>query len=314
MKKNFHQPVLLNEVLKFLDVKKGRKYIDSTVGGAGHAQAIIQKGGQLLGIDCDPEAVQASKERLQKVCPAPLGAPRRNVEVSSLRGPNALWKITLGNFSKLDEIAKRERFEKVHGILFDLGVSSHQLETAKRGFSFQNEGPLDMRLDPAFSVTAADLVNALSRKELYALFTRLGEEKRARTIADALVRARCLKKIETTTELADIIVDVYGGRKKIHHLHPATKVFQALRIAVNDELNNLKSGLFQAERLLKKQGRLVVISFHGLEDRIVKNFFKEENQAGRLGIMTKKPTTPSQKEVLENPRSRSAKLRAAFKI
>lgn len=295
MKEKFHQPVLLNEVIEYLNVKEGGRYIDTTVGGGGHAERIIQKGGRLLGIDCDPEAVEFAKKRLEKDC------------------PGAFWKIVQGNFANLSEIAQEHGFTQVNGILFDLGVSSHQLEAPERGFSFQEEGPLDMRMDPDLAVTAADLVNALSRNELNALFTRLGEEKRARAIADALVRARCLKKIQTTDQLANIVVEIYGGRRKVHGRHPATKVFQALRIAVNDELNNLKEGLLQAEKLLRPSGRLVIISFHGLEDRIVKNFFKEKSRAGRLEIMTKKPIRPTEKEMDFNPRSRSAKLRAAEK-
>lgn len=295
MKERFHQPVLLNEVIEHLNVKEGGKYLDTTVGGGGHAEAIIQRGGRLLGLDCDPEAVEFTKKRLNEVC------------------PDAFWKVIRGNFTNLAAIAQEHGFTQVDGLLFDLGVSSHQLETPARGFSFLEEGPLDMRMGPDLKVTAADLVNGLSRKELNALFTKLGEEKRARTIADALVRTRRLKKIETTQQLAEIVVEVYGGRRKVHGRHPATKVFQALRIAVNDELNNLKEGLLQAEPSLKPGGRLVVISFHGLEDRLIKNFFREKSREGKLKIITKKPIRPSSKEIKNNPRSRSAKLRAAEK-
>lgn len=300
MTTKFHQPVLLNEAIQFLKVQKGKRYIDTTIGGGGHAQAIIDQGGLLLGIDCDPQAVAYTQKRLSSVCPA----MHRLVH-----GPDAFVRVVKANFADLKKIADQFGFSSVDGILFDLGVSSFQLETASRGFSFRQNGPLDMRMDPEMSVSAADLVNALSRKELYELFIRLGEEKRARTIADALVRARRLRKITTTQELANISIAVYGGQEKIGHLHPATKVFQALRIAVNDELNNLKSALPEAAKLLEKKGRLAVISFHSLEDRIVKNFFKEMEKRGEFTILTMKPITPNKEEIIENVRSRSAKLR-----
>ena len=289
----FHQPVLLNEAIKLLNIKKERKYIDATVGGGGHAEAVLKTGGRVLGIDWDPEAVRYAKEYLKKAC------------------PDTSWKITRGNFANLEEIAKKEGFGKVFGILFDLGVSSYQLKTSERGFSFQKDASLDMRMDPRLAITAADLLKVLSKKQLNVLFTRFAQEKRARAIADAIVRARRIKPIETTKELVDLVTSVYGGKRKIRAIHPATKVFLALRIVVNSELENLKVVLSQALDLLKPNGRLVVISFHESEDRIVKRFLKNEK---KIQILTKKPITPSEEEIRINPRSRSAKLRAGEKI
>ena len=292
---DFHLPVLLKEVVEFLNIEKGKKYIDATVGGGGHAEAILKAGGEVLGIDWDPEAVKFAKEYLKRAC------------------PGTSWRIARGNFAHLKEIARREGFEKVSGVLFDLGVSSHQLEALERGFSFQVDALLDMRMDPSLAVTAADLLKVLSKKQLYALFTRFAQEKRARAIADAIVRARQIKPIERTRELADLVVKVYGGKRKIKGLHPATKVFLALRIAVNSELENLKVVLPQAVELLKPRGRLAVISFHESEDRIVKMFFKDAKKREILKILTKKPVTPSSEEIKINPRSRSAKLRVGEK-
>ena len=289
----FHQPVLLNEAIKLLNIKKERKYIDATVGGGGHAEAVLKTGGRVLGIDWDPEAVRYAKEYLKKAC------------------PDTSWKITRGNFANLEEIANKEGFGKVSGILFDLGVSSYQLKTSERGFSFQKDASLDMRMDPRLAITAADLLKVLSKKQLNVLFTRFAQEKRARAIADAIVRARRIKPIETTKELVDLVTSVYGGKRKIRAIHPATKVFLALRIVVNSELENLKVVLSQALDLLKPNGRLVVISFHESEDRIVKRFLKNEK---KIQILTKKPITPSEEEIRINPRSRSAKLRVGEKI
>lgn len=289
----FHKPVLLREVIELLNIEKNKKYIDATVGGGGHAEAILKTGGQVLGIDWDPKAIKHVKEYLKQAC------------------PDTSWKIVCGSFVNLEEIAKKEGFGQILGILFDLGVSSYQLLAQKRGFSFQKNAPLDMRMDPKLAVTAADLLKVLSKKQLYALFTKFAQENRARAIANAIVRARGLKPIKTTSELADLVVNVYGGKKKVKGLHPATKVFLALRIAINSELENLELVLPQAVSLLKQGGRLAVISFHESEDRIVKRFFKETKS---LKVLTKKPVPPSEEEVKRNPRSRSAKLRVVEKV
>lgn len=288
----FHQPVLLDEVVRFLNIDKSSQYLDATVGGGGHSEAILKAGGQVLGIDWDPAAVSSAKERLSQVC------------------PNASWQVVQGNFSCLEEIAERHGFRQVSGIIFDLGVSSHQLDTVERGFSWQKEALLDMRMDPALAVTAADLLKILSKKQLNELFTRFVQEKRARAIAEALVRTRNIKPITTTKQLADLVMRVYDDRRKIRHLHPATKVFLALRLAVNSELSNLAAVLPSAVRLLAPGGRLLVISFHQTEDRLVKNFFRENSN---LKILTKKPVKPSPEEVGVNPRARSARLRVGEK-
>lgn len=299
----FHKPALLKETTNYLKVIRGEKYIDATVGGGGHSEAILKLGGKILGIDCDPEAIKAARRYLSTACPGP-----------KFRTPNTFWRLVQGNFVHLKNLAKENNFTRVAGILFDLGVSAYQLETPKRGFSFNLEGPLDMRMDPSLSVTAADLVNGLNKGELDKLFSELGQEHYSRRIAEAICRARRLKPIKTSKELAEIVVRVKSKRSKFARLHPATLCFQALRIAVNDELNSLKKALPQALDLLKLDGRLVVISFHSGEDRIVKRFFRKKDKAKELQILTKKPVRPTIKEVGQNPRSRSAKLRAGEKI
>ena len=289
MNKN-HVPVLLKEAADLLAVKPSGRYIDATLGGGGHAQEIIRQGGQILGIDQDPQAITIAQQRLH-----PTHA-----------------QVVLGNFANLESIAQEHGFAPAAGIIFDLGVSSFQLDTPERGFSFQADAPLDMRMSPDLAVTAADLVNGLGRKELYALFTKLAQERLARPIADAIVESRRIRPINTTRQLATLVERVYGRRRD--HLHPATKVFQALRIAVNDELNNLKAALPQALNLLGSRGVLIVISFHEGEDRIVKHQFKNWALDHQGIILTPKPIIPSVEEIRSNPRSRSAKLRAFKKI
>lgn len=274
----YHIPVLLNEVIAGLEVKPGEKYIDCTYGGGGHYQAIEKAGGRVLGIDQDPEAK------------APVH----------------------GNFAHLKEIAAKAGFDQVAGILFDLGVSSHQLETDYRGFSFNREAKLDMRMDPATQmVTAADLINAGGERELANLFWKFGEERFSRQIAKAIVDSR---PIATTNQLAEVILRVRpaASRRGRDRTHPATRVFQALRIAVNNELESLEVALPQAVKLLKPGGKLLVVSFHSLEDRIVKNFMRMNANTGRM--VANKPITPTDEEVRNNPRARSGKLRIYEKI
>jgi 16S rRNA (cytosine1402-N4)-methyltransferase len=292
----FHEPVFLKEVIEYLAVKRGKKYIDATVGGGGHSKAILKLGGQLLAIDCDPEAIKAAREHLSTAC------------------PGASWRLSQGNFKDLAKIAGKYGFEKVDGVLFDLGVSSYQLETPKRGFSFNLPGPLDMRMDPSLQVTAADLVNGLNKGELEELFKKNTDEHFTGCIAQAIVRARRLKPITTCEQLAEIIVRAVGKRGRFARIHPATKVFQALRIVVNDELNNLRQALPQAVEFLNPGGRLAVISFHSGEDRIVKYFLKDAERHGIMRIITKKPVRPTLEEMEANPRSRSAKLRVGEKL
>lgn len=304
----FHRAVLLQESIHYLKIQKGEKYIDATIGGGGHTEAILKKGGIVLGIDCDPEAIKAAGRYLSQACPVPHrdGA-----------GPGASWRLAQGNFTHLEEIAVKEGFSQVAGVLLDLGVSTHQLEIPERGFSFNIEAPLDMRMDPSLTVTAADLVNGLNKGELDELFSKLGQEKHSRRIAAALVSARRVRLIKTCGELTKIVLKAQpkrGRREKTGprrwRRHPATRVFLALRIAVNDELNNLKKALPQAIEVLKPKGRLVVISFHSGEDRIVKQFLRREEDK-KLKILTEKPVRPTPEEREKNPRSRSAKLRAA---
>ena len=289
----YHKSVLLKESIDALksDVMSDRHawYIDCTLGDGGHSIEIIKRGGQAVGIDIDPQALLRVQKRFQD-----LGIGKEK------------YKLIQGNFRDLKNLIQTEP-KKFSGVLFDLGVSSYQLETPKRGFSFGKIGPLDMRMDPSLSVLAGDLVNTLSGKELYGLFKSLGEEKYSWAVAAALVRAREVKLFETTKELAEIIERAVGFRKG--KIHPATRVFQALRIAVNDELDALQEGLDQAKDLIAKNGRIVVISFHSLEDRIVKLKFRKWQLEGLGFSLTKKPIIPSDDEIRVNPRSRSAKLR-----
>src|SRR5260221_4083169 len=252
----YHTTVLLQEAVDALEVKQGQKYIDATLGGGGHTKLILEHRGEVLGIDVDQEALKYVEEELR----------------------SKRLHVVRGNFAHIAEIAKENGFDHVAGILFDFGVSGHQLETAERGFSFLHDAPLDMRMDKDLSVSATELVNGLNQAELTELFEKLGEEWRGKKIAQAILAARKIKPIETTTELSDIIRDVYKTREKIH---PATKVFQALRIAVNDELGSIRDALPKALELLGPGGRLVTITFHSLEDRIVKETFREFENTGK---------------------------------
>lgn len=292
---DYHIPVLLKETVFYLDVRRDEKYIDCTLGGGGHTAGIIEAGGIVLGIDQDLEAIEHVSKNLK-------------FEIRNLK-----LVLKHGDFAHLNEIAQDAGFTKVSGILFDLGVSSHQLETDYRGFSFNANAPLDMRKDQkGQTVTAADLVNAGSELELANLFWKYGEERDSRAIARAIVEYRQTKKVETTDELAKIILKVSHRHNSADRTHPATRVFQALRIAVNDELAGLEMALVQAVEILKPGGRLAVISFHSLEDRIVKTFMRMNTNS--LRIVTNKPVGPSEDEVRRNPRARSGKLRVAEKL
>ena len=290
---NYHTSVLLQETIAQLRVAAGKQYIDGTIGGGGHAGAILEKGGLVLGIDVDSDALANIKKNYQ----LPIA--------------NAQLILTKGNFKDIDTIARENEFESVAGILLDLGVSSHHFDEPERGFSFGHEALLDMRMDKDLRVKAGDLVNVLTKNELIELFTKLGEEPFARPIATHIIEARKIKPITMTTELAEIIKKAVPYAKKIN---PATKVFQALRIAVNDELNNLTEALPKAVTLLESGGRLAVISFHSLEDRIVKRSFLEFAADGLGTIITKKPIIPENNEIKANSRSRSAKLRVFERI
>lgn len=287
--------------------RPGGIYIDGTLGGGGHASAILaaaQPGGRLLGIDADPAALAAARARF-----AAAGLP------------DEAYVFEHGRFAEMADLATKRGIAGVDGILLDLGVSSHQLDTPERGFSFGSDGPLDMRLDPTRGPTAADLVNGLEERELADLIYRYGEERGSRRIARLIVERRAQRPFSTTSELAALVARAIGrgGRERIH---PATRTFQALRIAVNAELDQLEAALPQAVELLRPGGRLAVISFHSLEDRIVKQFFRAESGYGgsanerpvRLSIVTKKPVEATEAEARDNPRARSAKLRVAERV
>jgi 16S rRNA (cytosine1402-N4)-methyltransferase len=301
-----HIPVLYEQVLTGLRVKPKGRYVDATLGTAGHATGILQAstpGGRLLGLDADPDAVLFSHQVLR-----PFGD--RSV-------------VRPANFRELETTAAALGFAAVDGVLFDLGFSSRQLVDAERGFSFSQDGPLDMRFDRSRGRAASELINQLTQQELAALLWNYGEERYSRRIARAIVTSR---PVTSTGQLASLIADAVGRRGRIH---PATRTFQALRIAVNQELQALSEALPQARDLLVPGGRLAVISFHSLEDRIVKRFYQQEardcicppeapscvcQHRATLRIVTRRPIHPDQDEISSNPRSRSAKLRIAERL
>jgi len=309
-----HVPVMYDVVLAQLALKPGDHVIDGTLGGAGHALGMLQAtapDGRLLGLDSDPKAIARARERL---------APFRQRVV-----------LVQSSFRTLETVVCTQHFPSADGVLLDLGLSSYQLAAPERGFSFVKDGPLDMRFDPDQGQTAADLVNQLSEEELAEILYRYGEERKSRRIARAIVAAGPL---ETTLELADVIARAMGGSqrrsgRRKRRLHPATRSFQALRIAVNDELGALEAVLPQAVGALRPGGRIVVISFHSLEDRVVKRFFRREakdcicppeqpvcncQHQPTLRVITRRPLRPDELEVAQNPRARSARLRVAERL
>ena len=297
MERPQHVPVLLEESLEYLNVQPGGVYVDATLGLGGHSAAIARKlgaSGRLICFDRDPEAMAKAQARLAAVAEE-LGAEMPQVQ------------YVPRPFSEIAEVIEPGSLD---GLLADFGVSSLQLDEAHRGFSFRADGPLDMRMDSRSELTAQQVVNQADEEDLANLIYEFGEERRSRRIARAIVRAR---PIETTAELARVISAVAPSMKG-DKIHPATRTFQALRIRVNDELGEIQSLLKSAGSLLKPGGRVVLISFHSLEDRPVKDSFKEAAKAGTLEILTKKPVVAGEQESLRNPRSRSAKLRAAEKV
>lgn len=298
-----HQPVLLKEALEYLQVKPGAIYLDATLGDGGHTQAILEKGASVIAIDQDPQALERASARLQSACPDINIKLDVKLPVTQVEAKTCL--LIRSNFANLDQLVNLP----IDGILFDLGVSTLQILMSQRGFTFQSEGPLDMRMDPDLGVTAADLLMALSQKELTRLLFELGDETFAAKIARKIVKVRQRTPIVTTTQLADLVARIKPHGK----IHPATKTFQALRMAVNQERYSLVEALPQALRLLKKQGRLVIISFHSGEDRLVKHFLKEQAESNNLEILTSKPVKPTVLEINQNHKARSAKLRAAAK-
>lgn len=309
MEPNYHCPVLLDEVLNGIRVQRGGTYIDATLGDAGHALQIVKRGGRLLGIDRDKDQIRRAEQRLEKAYPAlyKKAEGQKSIKAFSLIKPI----LQLGNFSEIKLIAEKLGFIPADGILFDLGVSSFQLNASQKGLTFSQAQPLDMRLDTDIPQSAEDLVNKLSKEELYEIFIRNAQEELAWPIAEAIISSRSLKPVKTTAELMKIICSVKKGKSRIH---PATKVFLALRMEVNREIENLKKGLNDSVELLKKGGKLAVISFHETEDRVVKNIFKTQKQRKKLSIINKKPILPEDKEIKANPRSRSARMRIAERI
>ena len=298
-----HIPVLPKEVLQYLDPKPNENFIDCTIGEAGHAIEILKKtspGGKLLGIDLNDDSLKSSEFKIKE---------------SGLDGKRIV--LANDNFANLKNIAERFNFRPVQGILFDLGISSEELEKSGRGFSFLRDEPLLMTLRKDIKpddLTAEKIVNNFRTEELEKIFKEYGEERFAGRIAARIAEERKRKRIKTTGELVEIIRKALPAKYKYGKIHFATRTFQALRIATNDELANLEKALVQALNVLSLRGRLAVISFHSLEDRIVKNFLKERQKNNSVKILTKKPVRPGEEEIAGNPRSRSAKLRAAEKI
>lgn len=303
-----HKPVLFDETIESLDIHPDGIYIDGTAGGGGHSEAIVRKliTGTLISIDQDPDAIEAVTQRLT---------------------PYAASIVQQGNFSQMKEIAGKLGISQVDGVLLDIGVSSHQLDTPERGFSFHQDAPLDMRMSQS-GPSAYDLVNGLTWQELAQIISRYGEEKCAKRIAQAIVRQREESPIESTLQLADVIREAVPAAVR-REGHPARKTFQALRIAVNGELDRLSEGLYAAFSLLKPGGRLAVITFHSLEDRLVKQRMASWckgctcppdfpvcvcGKTPDAKLLSRKPIEASERELNENPRSRSAKLRVCIRI
>jgi 16S rRNA (cytosine1402-N4)-methyltransferase len=295
----YHIPVMMNEVINYLNLRPGQVIIDATIGTAGHSKAILERispAGRLIGIDRDEDSLAVSRDRLREF--------------------GDRIKLVHGNFVDIDAILKDLNIEKVGGVVFDLGISSFQLEDPNRGFSFQNEGPLDMRLDRSSYISAYDLVNNLNEEEISAILWNFGQERWHNRIAHLLIQERQRQPISTTSQLANIVLRSIPHRYRHRHyrIHPATRTFQAVRIAVNRELEILENALDKAIEILGIGAKICVISFHSLEDRAVKFTFRKAASEGRLKIITPKPLVPQEEEVKSNPSSRSSKLRVAERI
>ncbi|MBA4312291.1 MAG: 16S rRNA (cytosine(1402)-N(4))-methyltransferase [Chlorobiaceae bacterium] len=306
---SFHEPVLVEAVLRFLITEPGGVYVDGTLGGGGHAESVLNRlsnKGELIGFDEDAEAIESAKNRLLRFQPR--------------------VHFCQNNFSNIKSGVQQIGFEKVSGVIFDLGVSSHQIDDSKRGFSYQLDGPLDMRMNTKQKISAFDVVNSYSRERLIKIFREYGEERFSGRIVNKMIEARNRKRIETTKELASIIELCISGR----FLHKSlARIFQSIRIEVNNELENLKKGLIDAIDILQPGGRIVVLSYHSLEDRIVKDIFRaasqktvssgnkllpDKIQTPSLNLIFKKPIESDEEENMLNPRARSAKLRAAERL
>jgi len=308
----YHTPVMQKEVIEYLQCRPGGIYVDGTVGGGGHAYEILSHSapdGTVIGIDMDDDALDESNRKLK-----------------SFKDRTVLVK---GNFAEIDAILKNLNVHNVDGILLDLGVSSHQIDTAERGFSFSLESRLDMRMDRGGELNAYDLVNTFPEKELETIIRDYGEEVMARRIAKAISTRRKISPIRTTAELADIVIHAIPPQMKRGRIHPATRTFQALRVFINKELLNLHQAINGGIDMLKTSGRFVIISFHSLEDRIVKNNFRSWEKGcicppdfpvcschrkPKIKVLTKKTVTPGDDEIAFNPRARSARLRVAVRV
>ncbi len=291
-----HQPVMLNEVISSLNLKPGHIVLDCTVGGGGHSKEILSRimpAGLLIGLDADETAIKRASLNLKEY--------------------EGRFRLINDNFRNLDQILLKENIKSLNAVLLDVGVSSFQLDDKDRGFSLKEDAPLDMRMDRRLELNARDIVNKYKETDLSDIIYKYGEERFARKIARRIAEARSRKPIETTMELAAIVRRASGGGKHFR-IDPATRTFQAIRIAVNDELGALEEGLKKAVSWLDLGARIAVITFHSLEDRIVKRLFRGYAELGVLKIITKKPMIPSQKEIAVNPRSRSGHLRVAERI
>ena len=307
----WHIPVMLNETLKLLEPAPGKIIVDATLGGGGHAAAVLEKllpGGKLIGLDWDRDSLKEASERLKPY-------------------QDAFYPVK-ENFRNLKKVLEQMGVEGLDGILFDLGVSSHQLDSPQRGFAYRRDDPLDMRMDMQLQQTAADLLNNLNHGELASIFRRYGEEKWAGRIASFIVKRRIKEPITYSGQLVEIVRDAIPAAARREGGHPAKRVFQALRIAINDELENLQSGLIQGIENLRPGGRIVVIAYHSLEDRMVKETFRHYSKGcicppqfpvcrcgmvPKLKLVTRKPLFPTREEMENNPRARSARLRGAEK-
>ncbi|MDD5032638.1 MAG: 16S rRNA (cytosine(1402)-N(4))-methyltransferase RsmH [Candidatus Pacebacteria bacterium] len=301
MEQKEHVPVLLEEAINFLRLKNGHVVLDATIGGGGHALEILRQispDGRLIGIDQDKEILN-----------------RLEVKLKDTSFKN--FDLINGNFRDLDKLLELLKIKKIDAAIFDLGMNSLQIEESGRGFTFKKDEPLFMNFKSesgAGNLAAAEILNSWTENDIAEILFKYGEESRGRRISKAIVEARRKKPIMTTFELLDVLEKAFPERLKHGRMHFATKTFQALRIAVNDEMNALEEGIGKCWEILDVEGRMAVISFHSLEDRIVKNFFKEKKAGGKAEVFTKKPVIASEKELKINPRARSAKLRAAIKI
>ena len=288
---------MLKEVISSLNLKQGDIVLDATVGGAGHARAILGKitpGGKLIGVDADPAAVAGAQETLKDF--------------------DGSFKLVNANFRNIDNVLSKEGIKTIDAALLDVGISSCQIDDGSRGFSIKIDAKLDMRMDPRLRISAYDMVNRYRQEDLADIIYKFGEERFGRRVAKFIIEARSQKPIETTHELAAIVHRAIGSREKRSKIDPATRTFQAIRIAVNDELGALEEGLKKTVSWLDVGARICVISFHSLEDRIVKNLFKGYASLGVLKVITKKPIRPQDEEAIINPRSRSGRLRVAERI